>query len=58
MQISLALRRMGLDAAGKPPAAHPDGPGDPFGAVTRTIKGAREMVINLVTAREVLRAGL
>ena len=50
LQISRALRRMGLDAAGKAPAAHPDDP-DPSGSVTRTIKGAREMVINLAALK-------
>lgn len=47
LQISRALRQMGLDAAGKAPGLHPDDRDDRSGAVTRRIKGAREMVINL-----------
>lgn len=45
LKITRALRRMGLDAAGKAPAAR--GHDGPIDAVTRTIKGPREMVINL-----------
>lgn len=44
LQITRALWRMGLDAAGKVPAVHPD---DPSGTVTRKIKGATQMVIKL-----------
>ena len=50
-QITRALWRMGLDAAGKVPVAHPHGHNDPSGTVTRRIKGAREMIINLAALK-------